>query len=115
MEDQTLASSVAHLSQEASISVLNIAGLRDTIAGGGDPDEISPAAIGQQINAGKSNFRLMMLDEHEIFTRVAVSFAGLPDLFEKYQARVAAARKITLTRFLGSPPIGMSCYRARAI
>ena len=110
LEDQTLASAVAHMSQEASIPVLHIAGLREAIAGGGDPNEPGPSQIGADINAMKSIYRLLMLDEagREEFTRVAVQFGGLADLMDKYQARVAAARKIPRTRFLGSPPIGMS-------
>ena len=110
MEDQTLASAVAHMSQEASIPVLHISGLREAIAGGGDPNEPGPAQIGADINMMKSIYRLLMLDEagREELIRVAVQFGGLADLMDKYQARVAAARKIPRTRFLGSPPIGMS-------
>ena len=58
-----LAQAVAHLSQEASTPVVHIAGLREALAGGGDPDEASPEEIGQQINRMKSVFRLLMLDE----------------------------------------------------
>ena len=54
MEDSTLAQAVAHLSQEASTPVVHIAGLREALAGGGDPDEASPEEIGQQINRMKS-------------------------------------------------------------
>ena len=63
LEDQTLASAVAHMSQEASIPVMNIAGLREAIAGGGDPDEATPEQIGAEINRMKSIYRLLMLDE----------------------------------------------------
>ena len=96
--------------QEASISVLHIAGLREAIAGGGDPNEPTPAEIGQQINQLKSNFRLLMLDEagREEFLRVAVQFGGLPDIMDRYQHRVAQARKIPLTRWEGRSPAGMS-------
>ena len=110
MEDQTLAQSIAHLSQEASIPVLHIAGLREAIAGGGDPDEATPEQIGQQINTLKSNFHLMMLDEpgREEFLRIAVQFGGLSDLMDKYQTRVASARDIPQTRWNGRAPAGMS-------
>ena len=37
-----------------------------------------------------------------------MNFGGLADLMDKYPARIAAAAKIPRTRFLGSPPIGMS-------
>ena len=42
---------------------MNIAGLRETIAGGGDPDEATPEQIGAEINRMKSIYRLLMLDE----------------------------------------------------
>ena len=110
LEDQTLASAVAHMSQEASIPVMNIAGLREAIAGGGDPDEATPEQIGAEINRMKSIYRLLMLDEpgRETFSRVQVAFGGLAELMNTMPARVAAARKIPYTRFMGNPPKGMN-------
>ena len=110
LEDQTLASAIAHMSQEASIPVMNIAGLRETIAGGGDPDEATPEEIGAEINRMKSIYRLLMLDEpgRETFSRVQVAFGGLSDLLDKMPARVSAALDIPFTRFMGNPPKGMN-------
>ena len=110
LEDASGAQSVSHMMQEASIPVLHVAGLRETIAGGGDPNEPTPAEIGQQIRQGMSNFRLLMLDEpgREEFMRVAVQFGGLPEIMDRYQHRVAQARKIPLTRWEGRSPAGMS-------
>ena len=113
LEDQTLAQSIAHLSASASIPVLHIAGLREAIAGSGDPDEATPDQIGQQINQMMSNWRLLMLDEpgREEFMRVAVQFGGLADLMNKFPERVAAARKIPFTRFMGYAPEGHERHR----
>ena len=110
LEDQTLASAIAHMSQEASIPVMNIAGLRESIAGGGDPDEATPEQIGEEINRMKSIYRLLMLDEpgRETFSRVQVAFGGLSDLLDKMPARVSAALDIPFTRFMGNPPKGMN-------
>ena len=110
LEDQAGASAVAHMMQEASIPVLHIAGLREAIAGGGDPDEQTPEQIGAQINAGKSIYRLLMLDEpgREEFMRIAVQFGGLADIMDKFPERVAAALDIPYTRFMGNPPKGMN-------
>ena len=110
MEDQVLASAIAHLSQEASMKVLHIAGLREAIAGGGDPDETSPEQIGQDINRLQSIYRLTMLDEpgREELTRIAVQFGGLPDLMDRFQTRIASARDIPQTRWNGRAPAGMS-------
>ena len=110
MEDASGAQSVSHMMQEASIPVLHVAGLREAIAGGGDPNEPTPAEIGQQIRQGMSNFRLLMLDEagREEFMRVAVAFGGIPEILDRFQHRVAQARKIPITRWEGRAPAGMS-------
>ena len=110
IEDQTLASSIAHLSQEASIPVLKIAQLAEKAAGAViDPDEQSIEELGQRFNDIKSNFHLMMLDkDQEEFTRVAVTFQGLANLMDRFAARIAMARDIPQTRFNGNPPTGMS-------
>ena len=110
MQDESFATAVAHLGQEASIAILHIQGLRETIAGGGDPNEATPEQIAQQINERKSNYRLLMLDEEgrENFRREAVAFAGLAEIMDQFPLRVAAARRIPDTKFLGRPPKGMN-------
>ena len=109
-QDQTMASGISHAAQQFSIPVLHIAGLREHIAGGGDGDEASPAQIGAEINEAMSLYRLLMLDEpgREEFNRVAIAFAGLSDLFDKFPERVAMARDIPMTRFKNQSPGGMN-------
>ena len=110
MQDESFATAVAHLGQEASIAILHIAGLRETIAGGGDPNEPSPEEIAAQINQRKSNYRLLMLDEEgrEQFRRETIPFAGLAEIMDQYPLRVAASRRIPDTKFLGRPPRGLN-------
>ena len=109
LEDQSLVSSVSHLSQEASISVLAVESQRKLVAGERAPDEPSVEEIGERINALKSNFRLLVLDrEHEEFRREAVNFGGLADLMDRFANRLAAAADIPATRFNGRSPMGMN-------
>ena len=110
IEDQTLASSIAHLSQEASIPVLKIAQLAEKAAGAAvDPDEQTIDELGQRINDYKSNHHLMLLDkDQEDFTRVPVVFQGLANLMNVFPSRVAMAADIPRTRFEGNPPTGMN-------
>ena len=77
---------------------------------GGDPDEQTPEQIGAQINAGKSIYRLLMLDEpgREEFMRIAVQLADSLILWTNSRMRVAAALDIPYTRFMGNPPKGMN-------
>ena len=107
--DDTVAHAIAHLTQEASISVLGIEGLRDARAGTPEPGDLTPDQIGRSINAEKSVYRLLMLDKgNEEFKRVAVTFGGLADLMDRFARRVAAAARIPMTRFWGESPLGMN-------
>ena len=109
LEDQSLATSVSHLTQEASISILRVESLRQLVAGERAPDEPSVEEIGERINVLKSNFRLLVLDrEHEDFERESVNFGGLADLMDRFANRLAAAADIPATRFHGRSPMGMS-------
>ena len=109
LEDQSLATSVSHLTQEASISILRVESLRQLVAGERAPDEPSVEEIGERINVLKSNFRLLVLDrEHEDFERESVNFGGLADLMDRFANRLAAAADIPATRFQGRSPMGMS-------
>ena len=108
MQDQVLASAIAHLSQEASIAVLGVASLRETLSGA-QTKEASAEDIGRQINQLKSNHRLLMIDkDEEKFERIAVQFSGLADLMDRYAKRVAAAGRIPGTRFWGQAPVGLN-------
>ena len=112
LEDQTVVTAIAHLTQEASIPVLKVSDLRAALSGqlsGDDPDAPDADQIGDNFNRLKSVFRVAMLDkEDEDFERVAVQFAGLPDLLDRFDKRVAAAAKIPLTRWMGQSPAGLN-------
>ena len=111
MQDATLASSIAHMSQEASIPVLKIADLRELIASNPrrSKKEASLEDIGNAISQYKSIYRLLLLDkDRDEFNRVAIQFAGLAQLMDKYHARLAAAAQIPETRFMGRAPAGMN-------
>ena len=112
LEDQTVATGIAHLSQEASIPILSVSRLAEARAGefaADDPDAPSVDEIGSALNRYKSSYRVMMIDkDREAFERVAVQFGGLSDLLDKFQARVAAAADIPQTRWMGRSPAGMN-------
>lgn len=73
LQDQLLASGISHMSQEASIPVLHIHGLRQILSGRGNPDDATPDEIGAAVNQAKSLYRLLMLDSKSIedFKRIA--------------------------------------------
>ncbi len=107
MQDASIAQSAAHLTQEASVPVLSINGLKDSFMGRAT-GEIDPRDMASQINRLKSNFRLLLLDQEDEFNRVAVQFQGIADLMDRSARRVAAACRIPLTRFWGTSPVGMN-------
>ena len=110
VQDQILAGSIAHLSQEASIPVLKVDSLAEKAAGMTEgAEEQTIDQIGARFNEMKSIFNLMMIEkEEEEFERVAVQFGGLADLMDRFPARLAMARDIPQTRFMGNPPTGMN-------
>ena len=109
IQDQSLASAIAHMSQEASIPVLGVSDLRELMAGTAGTHETTAAQIGSDINQIKSVFHMMMIDkDREDFSRVAIQFGGLANLMDRFALRVAAAGDIPATRFMGQSPVGMN-------
>jgi len=109
MQDQSVATAVAHLATEASIPVIKVANLRDALAAAENDNEASAEKIGQDINLYKSVFRLLMMDAgNEEFERVSVNFGGIKDVQEQFARRLAAAAGIPATRFWSQSPVGMN-------
>ncbi len=109
IEDQSLATAIAHMSQEASIPVLGVSDLREIVAGRAGQREASVDQIGGTINRLKSVYRILMLDkDREEFSRVSIQFGGLADLLDKFSERLAAAAEIPLTRWNGMSPGGLN-------
>ena len=108
LKSAQMQSGVAHMVQEASIPVLHVEGLRETIAGM-NPDDPSPEQIGSEVNRTKSIYRMLMLDakSREEFNRIQINFSGIAELLDRSYVTLAAAADIPQTRFLGSPPTGM--------
>ena len=109
IEDQSLATAIAHMSQEASIPVLGVSDLREIVSGRAGRTEASVEQIGGTINRLKSIYRILMLDkDREEFSRVAIQFGGLADLLDKFSERLAAAAEVPLTRWNGMSPGGLN-------
>ena len=109
LQDETLATGIAHLSQEASIPTLKVDNLAEKAAGMVSGDEMSLDQIGETFNRTKSIWRVAMIDKsEEEFERVAVQFGGLADLMSRFPERIAAAADIPQTRFMGRSPAGMN-------
>ena len=111
MQEAGLPQTVDHLTHEASVPVLEVAGLRDALSSSYnmDSDEPSPEQIASQINAMKSNYRLLMLEKgEETFNRIPVNFAGLAELMDRAARRVSAAAEMPMTVMFSTSPIGLN-------
>ena len=106
--DATSVAAVAHLMQEASIPIVKVDGLRNSMKGRPSPDEPTIMEIGQAINLYKSIFKTMFIDNMDDITRLTVNFTGLPEMVDRFALRLAAAADIPATRFMAQSPAGMN-------
>ena len=109
IQDAQIAQGAAHLTQEASVPILKVAGLREALAGQAvGSDEMTAEEIGAKLNELRSIYRMLMMDSTEEFTREPAHFAGLPQLMDQAARRLAASAGIPATRFWGQSPLGMN-------
>ena len=105
----SVSSAVAHLVDETSIPVVKMASFREALsAGGQEPGEASPEEMGQKMNELKSVYRTFFMDLEDEFLRVAVNYAGIPQIMNEFALLVAAAADIPATRFWAQSPKGMN-------
>lgn len=97
-QDSNVSKGVAHLVNEASIAIQKVEGFEDAISGTGDGDMTLQERM-EQVNLYRSIYRTTFMDSEDDFQRVAVSFAGLPDVLDRNAIRLAAAADIPETRF----------------
>lgn len=99
--------STEHLVTDASQGVFKMAGLMKMIAGGQKDIVATRMAM---VDMCRSVARAVLLDPdaNESFERVATSFAGLPDLLDRYMQFLSAATGIPVTLLMGRSPAGMN-------
>ena len=107
--DAALANSISHLSEEASVTILNMRDFREALAGSIDDEERADWLSVLSTNMSmKSNYRTVVMDVGDSINRLAVSFTGLPEIMDRFARRLAAAANIPATRFWGQSPLGMN-------
>ena len=108
-QDAAAVGGVSHLTQELSIPVVNVSGLREAIAGGmGNPNGQSVEQIGRRIKSFMSNWNMLMLDRKESVSRLTANLSGVSQVLDLFQSRLAAAADIPKTRWMGLSPVGFS-------
>jgi hypothetical protein len=104
-KEESLASGVNQMIQEASVPIIKVPDFKDSMAGA--PDEASPDQLATEINSLKSVYRTLYLDSEMDVSRLEVNFSNIPDMFDKYHTRLSAAADIPATRFFGTSPLGL--------
>ncbi len=98
--------STAHLITDASQGVLKIANLVDLIAAG---SEAVLRTRMEMMDMARSVCRSVLVDaDREEFERVATSFAGLPEMLDRFMMRDAAAAEMPVTLLYGRSPAGLN-------
>lgn len=99
-------SAVAYLVSDFSQLILRIKGLREALA---SPDgaQIIRARM-EAIEMGRSVMRGVLLDEGEEYDRKNVSFAGVPEVLEKFILRLSQATRIPVSLLMGQSPAGLN-------
>lgn len=97
--------STAHLLTDASQGVFKMTNLLHQIAA--DPDLLRTRM--QIVDMSKSTARSVLIDkESEEYDRLATSFAGVPDVLDRFMMRLAAAAEMPVTLLLGRSPAGQN-------
>ncbi len=99
--------SAAGLLFESNIDIIKITGLMSTLSSTvGANQLIERFGIAKFL---KSNYHFTIIDkEHEEIEKLANSFAGIPDLLDRFLAIVAAASDVQATRLLNKTSVGMN-------
>jgi phage-related protein (TIGR01555 family) len=98
--------STGNLLSDASQAVFKIKNLMEMIAQN-QKDKL--LARMQLVDFGRSVMRGIMVDaDSEEFKREPTSFAGIPDILDRYMMRLAAAANMPVTRLFGRAPAGMN-------
>lgn len=97
---------VSYLLQDFSQLVIRIRGLREALA---LPDGAQYVRQRMQIiEQSRSVIRGVLLDENEEYDRKNVSFAGVPEVLEKFMLRLSQATRIPATLLMGRSPAGLN-------
>ncbi len=95
------------LLQEASQAVYKVKNLTKILASEGGEEEIQKRF--RMIEMSRSIAKALLIDgDGEEFERKATSFAGVPDLLDRFANQLAAATRIPVTILMGQAPAGLS-------
>lgn len=92
---------------EAKVDVFRFQGFMDQLSRGGDGDALVHQRLTAQA-AMKGINGAVVLDKEDEYDQKSASFAGLPDLMDRFMNNVAGASRIPVTRLFGRASVGLS-------
>ena len=110
-DDAKTARAVAHKIERFSIEVLKMRNFDAAVAAGRfaeNPDAPSASSRLGYSAQMESVYRTSVIGHDEELLEKSVSFAGLPELIDRFHLRLAAAADIPATRFLAKSPDGLN-------
>lgn len=94
---------------DASQGVFTMRGLIDAIAMGGQNGQADLMTRATLLDMGRSAARAIMLDaDGETFTKVATSFAAVPEVLDRFANLLSAVTGIPVTKLMGQAPAGLN-------
>ena len=87
------------LLNEASIWVQKVQGFKQGIRGRAIPGEATIDELAVEQSMLRSNYRTQFMDAEDEAERIAVAFAGIPDLLDKFQEILAVIAGVPMTRW----------------
>lgn len=97
---------ISNLVVDASQGVFKMQGLMEQIASGELSALQSRMAM---VDMSRSSARSILLDaDNEDFSRTTTSFAGLPDVVDRFMQRLASAAEMPVTILFGREPAGLN-------
>ncbi len=98
--------SSASLIDRANLRTVQIDGLREIIAAGGEAKEGLLAQF-EMMRSMQVNEGITLLDKNDLFSSTAYSFAGLSDMMLQFGQQLSGASNIPLVRLFGQAPAGL--------
>ena len=104
-DSQITSQAIANLVYESSIDVYRIDGFNNLIANQKDELAIKRLKLASEM---KSVINGIALDKNDEYEKKQLTFAGLPDIDDRFIQKVSGASNIPVTRLIGISPSGMN-------
>ena len=110
LRHNSIHANVGHLVHEASVWVQKIHGFKEAIKSRPKDNAKEPTVddIAGEQSMLRSIYRTQFMDAEDEADRIAVSWAGLPDVMDKANELLAAIADIPMTRWNAQSPAGMN-------